>query len=269
MAIIADLQSTIEYAVKNPEEFCVRLSEVWEDLGYTRKENCVSLLKSRLIESEDYTRRGLAPSGEKPMGGRPGGEYFMTGDAFKDLCISANTPQGRELRRYYIKVEKEYRKLLTASLNRPEIDVQSLYQQLGCQSQEISTLKDQVKALQADRENLRSVSGTSYAERPNSKTMVYNLAQVRAIIGYHDEAYTWKVIHECMVKGRDFKILCSDPGKEDLMITEAALQELAIVARSSRGCRTDRLPELLVVERSRLFQEPTGKGNTRHGQSFT
>jgi hypothetical protein len=71
-----------------------------------------------------------------------------------------------------------------------------------------------------------------------------------------------------MVEDRDYRILSEVEGFEDLMLTEAALQELAIVARSVRGCRADSLPELLVVERSRLFREPSGKGNTRYGQAM-
>ena len=53
-----------------------------------------------------------------------------------------------------------------------------------------------------------------------------------------------------------------------VLLTEAALQELAIVARSQRGCKADLLPELLVVDRSRIFRKGTGKANTRHAQSI-
>lgn len=268
MTIIAALQATIENAVQNPEEFCVRLSEVWEEIGYTRFDNTVRALKAKLVEAEDYVRCDPHERGSDLRNPKPAIDYLLSGDSFKHLCLMAETEAGKEARCHYIRAEKEYRKLLTASLNRTPIDNTALYQQLGAQSQEISQLMAQVKSLQSDRENLRAVSGNLYAERPDSTTLIYNLAQVRAIVGYKDESYAWKVIRECMIEGRDYKVLNSVEGQEDLLMTDAALQELAIVARSGRGCRSGYLPDLLVVEKSRLMPVGTGRSNTRHGQSF-
>jgi phage anti-repressor protein len=267
MDTMTGLQATIDLAVKSPEDFTIRLSEVWEEVGYSSKQMCEKGMKAYLEEGSDWVSEGSIP--RLTLGGKQNiSEYLLTGDGFRDLCLSANTENGRELRRYYIRVEKEYRKLLTASLSRTPIDNTALYQQLGAQSQEISQLMAQVKALQSDRENLRAVSGNLYAERPDSTTLIYNLAQVRAIVGYKDESYAWKVIRECMIEGRDYKVLNSVEGQEDLLMTDAALQELAIVARSGRGCRSGYLPDLLVVEKSRLMPVGTGRSNTRHGQSF-
>ena len=93
--------------------------------------------------------------------------------------------------------------------------------------------------------------------------MVYSIQQVRAILGYVSEDYTAKVIEECLAIDDDY--VQTSGG---ILVTEAALQELAIVARSQRGCKANYLPELLIVERSRLFRKGVGRANTRYGQAI-
>jgi len=53
----------------------------------------------------------------------------------------------------------------------------------------------------------------------------------------------------------------------DIMLTEATLHELAIVARAKRGAKSDHLPEILVVERDRMFRSAEARSNTRFGRS--
>lgn len=342
-----ELQQSIENAIRNPEDFCIRLSEVWEDVGYSRYDATVRAMKSRLKEAEDYTQHAPHSCGASFKNYSLLQDYLLSGDGFKDLCLSASTEKGREMRKYYIQVEKEYRKLLTASLNRslvtpvedPRIGqmqdtignlcsqlaefsqaaskakeehgelyvrlmehmnskailekqlenakealeknlkeakeakakeakasetIASLSSQLGSASQAASQDKGTIAALQADRISQRSVVGSAYVERPDDKMMKYDLMQVRTILGYTTDVYTWKVVKECLERDEDY---FWDGKRKEILLTEAALQELAIVARSCDGCQADRLPELLVVERSRLFRKGTGKANTRHAQS--
>lgn len=101
-SIIAQLEST--------EEFPIRLSEVWEWLGYTRKDNATrAFLALGMSEMVDYIislrNEGNAQSG------RPEDEILLTIDAFKLWCMSARTAKGKEVRLYYLQVEKEWKSL--------------------------------------------------------------------------------------------------------------------------------------------------------------
>ena len=43
----------------------------------------------------------------KSTGGRPSHGYFLTVDCFKSFCMMAGTERGKEVRKYYLAVEKE------------------------------------------------------------------------------------------------------------------------------------------------------------------
>ena len=63
--------------------------------------------KLGLIEGEDYEIVS-ANSGEN-LGGRPGKDYIVSVDTAKEIAMMENSDKGREVRRYFIKVEKKFR----------------------------------------------------------------------------------------------------------------------------------------------------------------
>ena len=106
MSIIA--KETIVSHLESVEEFPIVLSDVWEWLGYSRKDSAVKgfdLLE--LIEGEDFEVFRLKL--ENLKGGRPAQEVRMTIDSFKGWAMSAQTSKGKEVRRYYLKIEKEWK----------------------------------------------------------------------------------------------------------------------------------------------------------------
>lgn len=112
-AIVAQLESS--------EEFPVWLSDVWEWLGYARKDSAVRAFMSlEMAESVDYILSHT--NEENPKGGRPEVEIKMTIDAFKLWAMSARTEKGKEVRLYYLQIEKEWKaaKLNAMPQIRPE-----------------------------------------------------------------------------------------------------------------------------------------------------
>jgi phage anti-repressor protein len=77
--------------------------------------------RAGLTENEDYcyvngseepAANGVYPQkveGATDLGGRPSVEYYFTIDAAKHIALMSNTPRGREVRKYFIAVEKAYR----------------------------------------------------------------------------------------------------------------------------------------------------------------
>lgn len=114
------------------DDDCTVEIELLLDLGvYSRKDHAVSALKRIFTEDIDFSRT----RGKTPSGGRPSDSYLLTSDCFKEMCLMAESDMGRMVRRYYITVEKRWKKQRKSST----ITVQSdpLTAQLLAQSQQM------------------------------------------------------------------------------------------------------------------------------------
>lgn len=65
---------------------------------------------------------------EKPMGGRPSKEYYLSIDMAKELCMVENNNIGKSLRKYFIEVEKRYRDIVETPQNIFDVMRVALYQ---------------------------------------------------------------------------------------------------------------------------------------------
>lgn len=104
MAIIA--KEVIISQLESAEEYPIALSDVWEWLGYSKKENALQSFRGLgMAESIDFIQ--LLIDQEKSI--KPLTEIKMTIDCFKLWAMSAQTAKGKEVRLYYIQVEKEWK----------------------------------------------------------------------------------------------------------------------------------------------------------------
>lgn len=106
MAIIS--KETIIGQLESSEEFPIALSEVWEWLGYSTKGNALKAF-DRLELSEGKDFEVVIHKDKNLAGGRPTSEVKIAIDAFKGWAMSSQTAKGREVRRYYLQVEKEWK----------------------------------------------------------------------------------------------------------------------------------------------------------------
>ena len=73
------------------------------------KRDCYRKLKENFIEGEDYRecRYDLEEyKNNYPTGGRPKKLYEVTPDCFRNMLMMANTPKAKEVRKYFISIEK-------------------------------------------------------------------------------------------------------------------------------------------------------------------
>lgn len=98
----------------NGEHFPVDLDLAWSIPGYADKGKAKRRLTSKsshLIEGIDYKiDKGvpLTRTGKSELSGRSGDKVVLTCDAFKQLCLIAETEKGRLIRQYFIEAEKKW-----------------------------------------------------------------------------------------------------------------------------------------------------------------
>jgi phage anti-repressor protein len=98
----------LEIIAQSIDQYPVDFDEAWQWVGYSRKDNALVVLKDNFMEGEEFSlifRK--TPKGSK--GGRPTEQYCLTADCFKAFCMMAGTQKGKEVRRYYLDLEKKYR----------------------------------------------------------------------------------------------------------------------------------------------------------------
>ena len=84
-------------------KFPVDFDSAWQWVGYARKDVALDLLKANFETGIDFSA-----TNRKSTGGRPSHGYFLTVDCFKAFCMIAGTDKGKEVRKYYLSLEKQY-----------------------------------------------------------------------------------------------------------------------------------------------------------------
>jgi phage anti-repressor protein len=165
---------------KKDEEYPIYINEdaiKW--LGYTRKSTIKSLIQKHLVNEKDYI---LQQALQNPLGGRPSDDIYMTIDAFKQLGMLAGTEQGKQIRMYYIELEKHLTNY--------------------CMIQAMNKLKenqDKIKALEDECETLRNTSdGTPIVYIYDTDARAFNTDLKTIKIGateqYHKRSKPFKCV---------------------------------------------------------------------------
>lgn len=100
-------------------DFPINLDNVFNMIGFANKGNALKTIKNNFTVNEDY-KQVVIHLENNLKGGRPLEEIMLNIDTFKTLCMLAKTDKGKEIRKYYVKLENIYNKIL-----KEEFDVQN------------------------------------------------------------------------------------------------------------------------------------------------
>jgi phage anti-repressor protein len=113
-------------------DYPINLEDVFKMIGFANKGNAMKTIRNNFTEDEDYKilshiqenktnvktceKEVIVPMDKnlftKDLGGRPTDTIMLNVDTFKSLCMLARTEKGTEIRKYYVKLENIYNKIV-------------------------------------------------------------------------------------------------------------------------------------------------------------
>ena len=135
---IANLYMYLNYHPTN--EFPINLETIWSMIGFANKGNAKRTLENNFTKDEDY-KVILLPREKKQNAGRCEEEITMNVDTFKNLCMISKTEKGKEIRKYYVKMENILNKIINEELKDKDNQLKDKDNKL----KETTTLLEQTK----------------------------------------------------------------------------------------------------------------------------
>lgn len=112
---VANLYMYINYHATN--DYIINLEDVFKMIGFANKGNAKKTLESNFVVNEDY-KSSFLPKDKPSWGGSGNEEILLNIDTFKNLCMLAKTDKGKEIRKYYVKLENVNNKVITEEINK-------------------------------------------------------------------------------------------------------------------------------------------------------
>ena len=152
-------------------DFPINLENVFKMIGFANKGNAMKTIKNNFVLDEDYKKLLFRTEKQVKQGKDMGGaglnhEVIMLNvDTFKNLCMIAKTDKGKEIRKYYVKLENIYNKII-----KEEIEEKEKQHALELQQKEQLLIQHKEQS-QADQDILRE--RTILEQFPRNTQCVY------------------------------------------------------------------------------------------------
>ena len=149
---VANLYMYMNYHPTN--EYPINLEDVYKMIGFVHKKNAKRTLENNFIEGEDYKvallhtekRKNekevlLLPTEKQKTDENRGGhnkeDIMLNVDTFKNLCMLARTDQGKQIRKYYVKLENVYNEIINDEIQQSKQELEENKRQLEERNKQI------------------------------------------------------------------------------------------------------------------------------------
>jgi phage anti-repressor protein len=116
---VANLYVYMNYHVTN--DYPINLEDVYKMIGFVHKKNAKRTLENNFIEGEDYKVALLHTEKRKNEGGFNKETVMLNVDTFKNLCMMVKTDKGKQIRKYYVKLENIYNKIIKQEIEQQKL----------------------------------------------------------------------------------------------------------------------------------------------------
>jgi len=179
---IANLYIYMHYHPTN--DYPINLENVFKMIGFANKGNAMKTIKNNFTEGEDYKKLLFRMEKQVQNGKNLGGAglnnetIMLNVDTFKNLCMLAKTNNGKKIRKYYVKLENIYNKIIKEEI----------------ENQKQLLLEKETQLLEKDEEKKRQVEKT-LSNSFNKRSVVYLIKiklndEIIYKFGYTDDIVT-------------------------------------------------------------------------------
>tara|TARA_R100001129_G_scaffold140363_1_gene101493 strand:- start:952 stop:1839 length:888 start_codon:yes stop_codon:yes gene_type:complete len=169
----SQVEKLVEQTYRADDEFCIDLDvlfpdetgemiPIWKWSGYSTKQKAINKIY-KLKEGIDF----LLNQNVKQTDGRGGHnnhQYLFTKDGFKQFLMLSNTERGKQIRLYFIDVEKRYGSMM----NQPTVLTQQLKQIAG-------------ELIGSLRQITNETKENSFAHKVNTQAIIENTEEIQIV----------------------------------------------------------------------------------------
>jgi phage anti-repressor protein len=186
---IANLYMYMHYHPTN--DYPINLENVFDMIGFANKGNAKRTLDNNFTNNEDY-KITILPS-EKGQIARE--NIMLNIDTFKNLCMLAKTKKGKEIRKYYVKLEMIYNELIKEEFEEQKQQLENKNKLLEEQQNKLEEKDNQLERCQTQLDNNGELQRHNILLREYSKTNSYivYLMRIKTLDGPHNKKWVIKI----------------------------------------------------------------------------
>jgi phage anti-repressor protein len=165
---VANLYMYMNYHPTN--DYPINLENVFHMIGFANKGNAMKTIKNNFTKDEDY-KTSLLPKEKSSWGGSGSEQIMLNIDTFKNLCMLAKTDKGKQIRKYYVKLENVYNELVKQEIDQKQIEIQQQKELLEKEKETVGKLLEEKDRYIAQLKQQEAVSHLYIAHNPVIKNL--------------------------------------------------------------------------------------------------
>jgi phage anti-repressor protein len=185
---VANLYMYMNYHPTN--DYPINLENVFKMIGFANKGNAMKTIKSNFVENEDY-KTSFVPKEKSSWGGSNSDLVMLNVDTFKSLCMLAKTEKGKEIRKYYVKLENIFNKIINDEIQQSKLELEQSKKELEQSKRELVTLK----RLKAKRWYNQEPGDTIYAIKIDDIIKIGKTKNIKKRESYYTENQTGDIFY--------------------------------------------------------------------------
>lgn len=193
---IANLYVYMNYHPTN--DYPINLDTLVKLVGFAHKKNAKATLENNFIKDEDY-KILLTPKGKQvKINGGAGlnkEQIMLNTDTFKNMCMLVKTEKSKQIRKYYVKLENIYNKIIKEEIeeqkritNQKELEYK---EQLEEKQKELATLKK----LKSNKWYNQKPGDTIYAIKVDNIIKIGKTRDIKAREAYYTQNQTGDIFY--------------------------------------------------------------------------